>query len=201
MKGFSPKWFESSITGGSVAINMNDKVGNFFQTMVGLRQGDPLSPLLFNIVANMLTILIDRGKDVGQLSGVVPHLVDGCLSILQYANDTILFMEHDFEQARNMKFHKSEVYCFGDAQDVLEQYTQLFGCKSGEFPMTYLGIPIHFRKLRNADWRTVEERFDKRLSNWKGKHLSTGGRLTLVNSMLSRLPMYMTYFSYVWEWL
>ena len=99
MKGFSPKWFESSITGGSVAINMNDKVGNFFQTMVGLRQGDPLSPLLFNIVANMLTILIDRGKDVGQLSGVVPHLVDGCLSILQYANGTILFMEHDFEQA------------------------------------------------------------------------------------------------------
>ena len=134
MKGFSPKWFESSITGGSVAINMNDEVGNFFQTKIGLRQGDPLSPLLFNIVANMLTILIDRARDVGQLSGVVPHLVDG-LSILQYDDDTILCMEHDFEQDRNMKlllyafeqasglkinFHKSEVYYFGDAQDVVD---------------------------------------------------------------------------------
>ena len=100
----------------------------------GLHQGDPLSLLLFDIVAYMLTILINRAKDVGQLSGVVPHLVDG-LSILQYDDDTILCMEHDFEQARNMKlllyafeqasslkinFHKSEVYYFGDAQDVVD---------------------------------------------------------------------------------
>jgi bacteriorhodopsin len=40
---------------------------------------------------------------VGQLSGLVPHLVDGGLSILQYADDTILFMVHDFEKAVNMK--------------------------------------------------------------------------------------------------
>ena len=57
--------------------------------------------------------------------------------------------------------------------------------------MSYLGIPIHFRKLRNADWHKVEECFEKKLSSWKGKHLSTGGRLTLINSVLSSLPMYM----------
>jgi hypothetical protein len=71
---------------------MNEKVRNFFQMKKGLRQGDPLSLLLFNIVAYMLTILISRAKDVGQLSGVVPHLVDGGLSILQYDDDTILNM-------------------------------------------------------------------------------------------------------------
>jgi hypothetical protein len=60
-----------------------------------LRQGDPLSPLLFNIVANMLAILTERAKVDGQIEGVIPHLVDGGLSILQYADDTILFMEHD----------------------------------------------------------------------------------------------------------
>ena len=57
--------------------------------------------------------------------------------------------------------------------------------------MRYLGIPIHYRRLSNADWKRVEERFEKRLSSWKGKHLSTGGRLTLINSMLSSSPMYM----------
>jgi hypothetical protein len=66
-----------------------------------------------------------------------------------------------------------------------------FGCKSGNFPMTYLGISIHFRKLRNVDWKKVEERFEKRLSSWKGKHLSIGGHLTLINSVLSSLPLYM----------
>jgi hypothetical protein len=34
---------------------------------------------------------------------VIPHLVDGGLSIIQYADDTILFMEHDLENARNLK--------------------------------------------------------------------------------------------------
>ena len=93
--------------------------------------GDPISPILFNIVANMLAILIKRDKADNQISGIVPHLVDEGLSILQYADDTLLFMDHDLEKARNMKlllcafeqlsghkinFHKSEIFCFGAAQ-------------------------------------------------------------------------------------
>jgi hypothetical protein len=62
-----------------------------------------LSPLLFNLVADMLTLLITQAKEDVQIMGLVPHLVDGGISILQYADDTILFMEHDLEQAANMK--------------------------------------------------------------------------------------------------
>jgi len=54
LKGFSNKWIDwikSFISGGSVAINVNDQVGPYFQTKKGLRQGDPLSPILFNLVA------------------------------------------------------------------------------------------------------------------------------------------------------
>jgi len=94
MKGFSQKWcewIEAFIQGGHVGIKINDQIGQNFQTLKGLRQGDPLSPILFNIVVDMLAILINRAKDEGQVSGVVPHLVDGGLSILQYADDTILF--------------------------------------------------------------------------------------------------------------
>lgn len=212
MKGFAPKWISwvrSFIMGGSVAVNVNDDVGKFFQTKKGLRQVDPLPPILFNIVADMLAILINRAKEHGQVSGVVPHLIDGGLSILQYADDTIIFMENDLEKARNMKlllgafeqisglkinFHKSEVLCFGDAQDSLESYLELFGCKHGDFPLKYLGLPIHFKKLRNSDWKIIEERVEKRLASWKGKHLSIGGRLTLINSVLNSLPLYMMSF-------
>jgi hypothetical protein len=60
-------------------------------------------------------------------------LVDDGLSILQYADDTILFMEHNLEKANNMKlllsafeqlsglkinFHKREIFCFGQAKNM-----------------------------------------------------------------------------------
>lgn len=127
MKGFSTTWcawINQVITKGSVAIKVNDDVGHYFQTRKGVRQGDPLSPILFNIFVDMLAILIERAKENQQFKGVVPHLIDDGLSILQYADDTILFMEHNLEQAKNLKllrcafeqlsglkinFHKSEL--------------------------------------------------------------------------------------------
>jgi hypothetical protein len=102
IKGFSPKWsalINDFMSRGSVAIRVNDDTGRYFQTRKGLRQGDPLSPMLFNIVVDMLAILIERAKADGQIEGVIPHLVDGGLSILQYADDIILFMEHDIEKS------------------------------------------------------------------------------------------------------
>ena len=106
MKGFAPMWCEwiaRFIQGGSVGVRVNDDIGHYFQTLKGLRQGDPLSPLLFNLVADMLAILIARAKEDGQVGGLIPHLVDGGISILQYADDTILFLEHDIAKAVNMK--------------------------------------------------------------------------------------------------
>jgi hypothetical protein len=98
MKGFSRQWcqwIDSIIQGGHVGIKINDQVGPNFQTKKGLRQGDPLSLLLFNIVVDMLAILINRTKNEGHINGVVSHLVDDGLSILQYADDTIIFLDHD----------------------------------------------------------------------------------------------------------
>ena len=68
-----------------------------------LWQGDPLSPILFNLVVDMLAIFIARAKENGQIECPILHMVDGGLSILQYADHTILFMEHDLEQAKNVK--------------------------------------------------------------------------------------------------
>ena len=158
MKGFDSKWCDwvgRFVQGGSVGIN---DIGHYFQKLKGLRQGDPLSPILFNIVVDMLVVLIARAKEDGQVGALIPDLIDGGVSILQYADDTILFLEHDLDKAVNMKiilsmfeqlsglkinFHKSELFCFGKAKDVQNEYCQIFGCGIGELPFKYLGIPIH----------------------------------------------------------
>jgi hypothetical protein len=59
--------------------------------------------MLFNIVVDMLAILIARAKEDGQVESLIPHLVAGWVFILQYADDTIPFMEHDLEKTVNMK--------------------------------------------------------------------------------------------------
>jgi hypothetical protein len=55
----------------------------------------------------------------------------------------------------------TELYCFGDAQDVLDQYKEIFGCQSREFPIWYFAIPVHYQKMRNSDWKQMDERFEK----------------------------------------
>ena len=124
-------------------------------------------------------------------------------------DDTIIFIDHNPEQAQNLKllfcafeqlsglkinFHKSEVFCYGAAKEMESFYTSLFGCNSGEYPFRYLGIPMHHRQLLNSEWRKVEDRFKQKLSCWKAKYLSFGGRLVLLNSVLSSLPMFMMSF-------
>jgi hypothetical protein len=128
----------------------------------------------------MLAILINRSKEQDHFKGVVSHLVDEGLSILQYADETIIFRDNDLHGAKNIKlllcafeqlsslkinFHKSELFCYGDAKDLEEEYSQIFRCGMGTFPFRYLGIPMHRRKLRNLGWKEVEEKFEKKLSN------------------------------------
>jgi hypothetical protein len=118
-------------------------------------------------------------------------------------------MEHDLEQAPNMKlllcsfeqlselkinFHKSEVFLYGEAKEIEGHYTNLFGCGLGQCPFRYLGILMHHKKISNADWKVVEDKFEKKLSCWKEKPLSYGGRLVLINSVLSSLAMFMLSF-------
>jgi hypothetical protein len=53
---------------------------------------------------------------------------------------------------------------------------------------------MHYRKLYNSEWKMIEERIEKRLCSWKGKFLSVGGRLVLINSVLTSLTMFMMSF-------
>lgn len=78
------------MSGGSVGVQVNDQIGHLFQTKRGLRQGDPMSPILFNIVVDMLAVLVSSARENNQIGGVVPHLVDRGLSIMQYADDSFV---------------------------------------------------------------------------------------------------------------
>jgi hypothetical protein len=86
------------------------------------------------------------------------------------------------------------VQYFGKAINDEEKYKQIFRCTAGALPFRYLGIPIHYRKLLNKEWNPVENRFEKNLGCWQGKLLSYEDMLILINSVLTRLPMFILSF-------
>jgi hypothetical protein len=97
-------WIKQCVEGGKVGIKINGVHGNFFDTHKGLRQGDPLSPLLFNLVSDALGTMLDKARLSGEIKGLVPHLVEGGLSHLQYADDTMIFLAMEEQSILHTKF-------------------------------------------------------------------------------------------------
>jgi hypothetical protein len=91
------------MTGGTLSVKINDCVGPYFCSHRGVRQGDPFAPTLFNLAVNYLSKMIQIAKQNGLISGLVDHIIEGGCAILQYADDTILFIQDDMESARNLK--------------------------------------------------------------------------------------------------
>lgn len=111
-KGFPDMWCDwimRVIKGGKVAVRVNDEIGPYFNNHNGLRQGDPLSPLLFNLAAEALTTLIQRAKNNNLTEGLT---VSGNekVAILQYANGTIFMLSDNLNYAKKKsKIHSLSV--------------------------------------------------------------------------------------------
>ena len=58
------------------------------------------------------------------------------------------------------------------------------GCKMGNLPTTYLGLPLSAYCKSLSIWDGVEESFRKKLALWKRQYISTDGRITLIKSTL-----------------
>jgi hypothetical protein len=194
-----------TVKGGKEAIKTNDMIGPYFTTHKGVRQGDPFSPLLFNIVADGLACMIQKAQDEGILKGLIPHIITNGCCCLQYADDTIFLLQDGLEGARNLKFilclfeqmsglkinfHKSEIFCLGKAVERKNCYADIFTCPHNCLPMKYLGVSIDDKKLCKSLWSSTVEKVESKLGSWQGRFLSLGGRLVLINSSLANVPLY-----------
>ena len=84
---------------------------------------------------------------------------------------------------------KKELILVGRVENV-EDLTIEFGCKVSTLMSSYLGLPLGVCFKEVAVWDGVEERLRKRLSFWKRQYISKWGRLTLIRSTLSSMPIY-----------
>ncbi|XP_071718103.1 uncharacterized protein [Rutidosis leptorrhynchoides] len=209
--GFGSKWISfirACLYSSSISILINGSPTKEFVPERGIRQGDPISPFLFIIVAEGLNILVKRALSNGHLQGLKIGHDNLVITHLQYADDTIFFGEWNkrnakyiskllkcFENISGLKvnFRKSKLYGIGTSTTETEQMARYINCSAGSTPFTYLGLPIGVPTSHASSWQPIVEKFDKRLSDWAAKSISFGGRLTIIKSILSSIPLY--YFS------
>jgi hypothetical protein len=193
------------VSGGQTAININGEVGQYFRNARGVRQGDPLSPILFDFMVDALAAILTRAKESRHIQGVVSHLIPGGITDLQYADDTMIMIEPSdigianlkllllcFENMSGLKinFTKSEAIVTGVDDAERRRIADLLNCNLGDLPMTYLGSPVSDKSLSVADWYFLTEKVGHRVDPWQGLFLASAGRLELTNSCLSSLLMF-----------
>jgi hypothetical protein len=125
---------------------------------------------------------------------------------LQYADDTLLFIKNDVGQAQNLKwllsifeqlsgmrinFNKSDLVSINVPVEEVNVLAQVFGCKVSEFPLKYLGVPLHFGKLCKQDLQPLIDSIIKRIAGWRGRLLNHASRLVLISSCLASIPIYL----------
>ena len=97
-----------------------------------------------------------------------------------------------FELASGLKINFAKS-CFG-AVEKSDQWrreaAEFLNCRILPLPFTYLGIPIGANPRRSELWDPVIRKCERKLARWKQKHLSFGGRVTLIQSTLSAIPIY-----------
>ena len=88
-RGFSAVWVHrvlQLVSGGQTAVSVNGEIGHFFRNKRGLRQGDPMSPLLFNFVVDALSAMLSKAAAAGHIQGLVGHLIPGGVTHLHVGN-------------------------------------------------------------------------------------------------------------------
>jgi hypothetical protein len=148
--------------------------------------------------------MLVKGTNSGLISGLCPNFIPGGVVSLQYANDTLLFLEKDVSVAFNLKwiltcfeqifgmrinFHKSELIPINIDAEELQPFIDIFQCEVGSFLVKYLGIPLHFHKLRREDLQPLIESLLRRITGWRGRLLSTAAKRVLIQACLSSIPI------------
>jgi hypothetical protein len=150
-------WLKHILYNGTISVRVNNMNGPYFQNYKGVRQEDPISPLLFNFVADSLTRMVLKAQSNGLIIGLIDHMIPGGITIMQYADDTVLCLKNDvlkernaklllylFEQLSGLKINleKSEIILIGGDNSLVVEFAETFNCQIGCFPIKYLGVPI-----------------------------------------------------------
>ncbi|KAM0883422.1 hypothetical protein ACQ4PT_031650 [Festuca glaucescens] len=205
-RGFGDRWINwvtLLLRTASTRVLVNGFAGSAFSHGRGLRQGDPISPLLFVIAMDILSSMLRAAEQAGVLTDLNAVGLRHRLSL--YADDVVIF-------ARPCRFELAAVWalldCFGGASglrannakstaapircppETLDEIEVALPCPLTELPCRYLGLPLSIGKPRKAELHAAIDKLADQLPFWKARLLSREGRLVYVQAVMGASVVY-----------
>ncbi|XP_015057525.1 uncharacterized protein LOC107003747 [Solanum pennellii] len=189
------------------SIIINGKRYGFFQSTRGLKQGDPLSPALFNLGAEVLSRSLNRLHNHPDYQGFIMEKRGPQVNHLSFADDIILFTSgrcktlkilmdtlKEYEKISGQLINGDKIHfmlhpsAFNSTRDRIKRLT---GFKQKQGPITYLGCPLFVGRPRNVYFSDLINKVVSRIIGWQTKQISFGGKAVLSKHVLQALPIHL----------
>jgi hypothetical protein len=206
--GFGSKWrawMRACVCGRNMSVLVNGSPTEEISIKRGLKQGDPLAPLLFLVVAEGLGAIMRKAVEVNRFKPFLVRRGQLPISILQYADDTLCIGEasvgnlwalkamlRGFEMASGLRvnFFKSCIVGVNLSNDFLGMASNFLNCRIGCTPFKYLGLTVGGNPRSVTTWEPMLNTIRSRLGSWGNKFVSLGGRIVMINAVLSAIPIF-----------
>lgn len=191
-------WIYVCISSPTFSVVINGRPVGLFSSSKGIRQGDPISSYLFQLVMEVFTVILNT-KYSHKLIKYHPKCNTLQINSIMFADDVLLFTKPDFPSlfaildalqsfyrmtGLTINHAKSSMLVVGVSDALKTALYQHIGFTCMDNDMKYLGLPLISKRITNVDCFALYHKITSVMSAWENRKLTQSGRLVLIKTVV-----------------